>query len=44
MDQIIIDIYFEGIFQEQLEAADLVGKEAAPEEQPFQMKYKAREI
>ena len=44
MDQNIIDEYFEGIFQEQLEAADLLGKEPAPEEQPFEMKYKAREI
>jgi hypothetical protein len=44
MDQNIIDEYFEGIFQEELESADAIGKELAGEETPFDNKYRAREI
>jgi tetratricopeptide (TPR) repeat protein len=44
MDQSIIDEYFEGIFQEELESADAIGKELAGEETPFDNKYRAREI
>lgn len=44
MEQNLIDEYFEGTFQDQIEEAMVLSDIASPEECPFENKYKAREI